>query len=428
MKKILSILFFTFSLVVYSQNDAIPKFTDFTTVELALGKTMATNSGFPELNLNKTIFLSFGKTHREKKDEWAYRLNYPRTGMSFALTNYGNPEYMGYSVSVSSFIEYNLFKKFLRGLTMQMAGGAAYFTYNYKDLPYAFNNYPENNNRAISTKLTWSFRMHFNYAFLNTNHSSWKAGVGIYHQSNGHTNIPNDALNTVFFSVSRQHFYTTKKSVFPDKPLTEDDFKKSSNYFVDLKLGLGLSVLSEEYNDRNGVYSFSGSFGKTYNNLIKVGIGMHYRFYQNYYNYIKDEGELVVDEYPHFMDDPFKYATNIGAFGSFELLLGHFGLEAIIGYNIYKPFYEVDYQLQQGFYWDNSEYGQEEFIFVYGELEGSYHLKNAMFAKGGVKYYFKHNETKPKSNFYIGAHINSNFGEADFSEITLGYIYNFGFK
>ena len=238
MTKIFTITFLLVSINLLSQNDIDRKFTDFTTAELALGKTMTTNSGFPDLNLNKTFFLSFGKTHKEKKDEWASRLNYPRTGMSFALTNYGNPEYMGYSFSVLSFIEYNMFKKKLRGLTMKMSGGAAYFTYNYKNLPYAFNNYPENNNRAISTKLTWSFRMHFNYAFLNTENSSWKAGVGIYHQSNGHTNIPNDALNTVFFSVSRQHFYNNNKPDLTIEEATKSEFSKSSNYFVDTRIGL----------------------------------------------------------------------------------------------------------------------------------------------------------------------------------------------
>lgn len=34
----------------------------------------------------------------------------------------------------------------------------------------------------------------------------------------------------------------------------------------------------------------------------------------------------------------------------------------------------------------------------------------------------------PENNFYIGAHINSNLGQADFSEISLGYIYNLNFR
>ncbi len=429
-KKITCFLVLITYTVLAQQKDSIPNFSHFTTVEFALGKTMSTNSGFPELNLNKTLFLSFGNTNIDRTDEWAYRLRYPRTGMSFALTNYGNPEYMGYSFSAFSFIEYDLFKSLLKGLSMQMGGGASYFTYNYKDLPYAFNNYPENNNRAISTKVTWAFKMYFNYAFIKNEHATWKAGLGIFHQSNGHTNLPNDALNSILFSVSRQNFYNYKKpSIKKDEDFIIKEYSKSSNYYFGFRYGLGVSVLSEELNDRSGVYSISGEFGKTFNNTFKVGLGFHYRIYGNYYKYIKDEGELVVDEYPHFMDDPLKYASNYGAYVNFEVLLGHIGLEATMGYNIYKPFYEVDYQLQQGFNWEFfDDDGSSEFVYIYGELGSSYELKSAIYSRAGLKYYIINNEKKPKNNFYIGAHINSNLGEADFSEFSFGYIHNFGFK
>jgi hypothetical protein len=313
---------------------------------------------------------------------------------------------------------------------MQMAGGASYFTYNYKNLPYAYNNAPENNNRAISTKITWAFKMFIYYSFLENKNATWKAGLGLFHQSNGHTSLPNDALNTAFFSVTRQNHYNDKKPVFStDEKFIVKEYSKSSNYYIDFRFGLGVSVLTEETNDRNGVYTIAGSFGKTFNNIFKIGLGFHYRIYGNYYKYIEDEGELVVDEYPHFMEAPLKYVSNFGTFVNFELLLGHIGLDGTFGYNIYKPFYEVDYQLQKGFYWEfTDEDGNTEPVYVLGELGSSYKKKKAFFLRVGLKYYIINNEKKPKNNFYIGAHINSNFGEADFSEFSMGYIYNFGFK
>ncbi|PHS61917.1 MAG: deacylase [Flavobacterium sp.] len=430
MSKILSYFFLFISICAYSQNDSILKYTDFTSVEFALGKTIPINEGFPELNLNKTLFLSFGKTNLEKKDEWVYRLRYPRTGISFALTNYGNPEYMGYSLSVLSFIEYDLLRKHLKGLTMQMGGGASYFTYNYKNLSYAYNNAPQNNNRAISTKITWSFKVFLYYALLKNKQATWKVGLGLFHQSNGHTNLPNDALNTAFISITRQNYYNEKKPVFNnDEGFITKKYSKSSNYYFDFRFGLGINVLTEDINDRSGVYTISGSLGKIFNNIIKVGFGFHYRIYGNYYKYIENEGELVIDEYPHFMETPLKYASNYGAFVNFELLLGHIGLDVTFGYNIYKPFYKVDYQLQKGFYWEfTDENGNTEPVYILGELGSSYKKKEAIYLRAGLKYYLINNEKKPKNNFYLGAHINSNFGEADFSEFSMGYIHNFGFK
>ncbi len=43
----------------------------------------------------------------------------------------------------------------------------------------------------------------------------------------------------------------------------------------------------------------------------------------------------------------------------------------------------------------------------------------------GLKLYMINTAKKPKHNVYISAHINTNFGQADFSEASLGYVYNF---
>lgn len=430
MTKFLSCFFLFISICVYSQNDSIPKYTHFTNIELNVGETFATNTGFPNLKLHKSIFLSFGKTNLDNTDEWAYRLRHPKTGISFALTDYGNPEYMGYSLSVFSFIEYNLFKRYLRGLSMQMALGASYYTRNYENLPYAFNNAPENNSRAVSTKVTWGFKMFFNYKFLTTKNATWKAGFGILHQSNGHTRLPNDGLNTILVGISRQNYYNENKSVInTDEDIISKKYTKSSSYYFDFRYGMGVNVLTEALNDRNGVYTIAGSFGKIFNKTFKIGVGFYYRHYGNYYKYIKDEGDLVVEQYPQFLDDPIKYASNYGAFINSELLLGHIGIDVTLGINFYKPFYEVDYQLHQGFYWEIfDDEGNSEFVYILGELDSSYTIKKIVSTRIGLKYYLFSNNKSPKNNFYIGANLNTNSGQADFTELSIGYAHSFGFK
>ena len=61
-------------------------------------------------------------------------------------------------------------------------------------------------------------------------------------------------------------------------------------------------------------------------------------------------------------------------------------------------------------------------------LNIKYDAKKAMSGRLGIKYYWISNNEAPKNNWYIGAHINSNFGEADFPEFTLGYVYQINYK
>ncbi len=158
-------------------------------------------------------------------------------------------------------------------------------------------------------------------------------------------------------------------------------------------------------------------------------MGLYYRYYEHYYDYIKNDDDLVVEKYQYFQEDPFKYATNFGVFITAELLMGYIGFEWEFGYNIYKPFYEIDFQLNQGFYWNiYPPNGETETLLILAELEDDYAIKQALSARVGLKYYLFTNEKSPVNNLYLGVHINANAGQADFTELTLGYVYRFKLK
>ena len=189
------------------QKDTIPYRSNFTTTELLLGTTLPSNKGFPETGLQKSISLHFGKYQLKNTEEWAYRLKYTTTGMSFAITDYANKEYIGYSASMMPFIEFGMFKKKIKGLNFNVSIGVSYFTKSYTGTTFSLNNPIENNNNAVSTKVTWSLKSFFYYDFLRSNNNNWRLGVGYFHHSNGHTKFPNQGLNSFLFSVSKQSNY-----------------------------------------------------------------------------------------------------------------------------------------------------------------------------------------------------------------------------
>ena len=83
----------------------------------------------------------------------------------------------------------------------------------------------------------------------------------------------------------------------------------------------------------------------------------------------------------------------------------------MIDFNIYKPFYsqfEEDFPVAKQFQ-------------GYGEFKRNF--KRLLSTRLGLKLYAVNTNKLPKHNFYIGPHIKANAGQADFSELAIGYVY-----
>jgi hypothetical protein len=158
-----------------------------------------------------------------------------------------------------------------------------------------------------------------------------------------------------------------------------------------------------------------------------LGVGFYYRFYQNYYNYIVDNERLVQDgeEFDHYKENPWWNASNIGLLASGEVLLNHFGIEGQIGFNLHKPGYNIDWRINEGWSYLPRDYPDNA---VLGEYNTNYKLKKLISTRMGIKYYVIANNKDPKNNIFFAFHINTNLGQADYTELSLGYVYNFNFK
>jgi hypothetical protein len=217
-----------FSCLVYAQQkDSIASFSHFITPSFLLGETLPSNSGFPETDLQKALFVDFGKYHNQKLDEWAYRLKYARTGVSVGFTDYGNPEFVGYSISAIPFIEFDFLRKKKKDLKMNIGIGTTYFTREYDSVPYIFNEILENTNRSVSTRFTWSFRLFLHYDLIKKRKTNWRIGAGFYHHSNGHMSLPNNGMNSFLLSLSSQTNYSRKKFKPLEDTIVKPNYKKS---------------------------------------------------------------------------------------------------------------------------------------------------------------------------------------------------------
>ncbi len=418
MKQQLTIFLLLIPVLTFAQTKTNWKKSSFNfTPEILIGQTMESNDGFPDTKLQKQALLNFGREHTNNPQEWARQLKAPKTGLSVGITDFGNLDSLGIALTAMPFIEFKAFGSDRWKIVTGM--GASYFTKKF---------HPETNpkNRAVTTDITWAFRLYLNYVVLSTKNIDWRTGIGYSHHSNGHTRLMNQGYNSFLVSLSA----AIKNPLNAPKTHTPETFSENGKTvynYVALRGGLGKNVFALAFNDKKNVYTIAGEYGKVFNNTFKVGIGFYYRFYQHYYDYIEGNESLVQNgrEFDYFKSNAWYYSTNFGISFHGEILLNHVGIDLQLGLNLHKPAYKMEWRINQG--WDKTPREIPKY-WVLGELDATYKRKNLIASRLGLKYYLIGMEKAPANNLYIGASLNANLGQADFSEVSLGYVHSFNFR
>jgi len=171
------------------------------------------------------------------------------------------------------------------------------------------------------------------------------------------------------------------------------------NHFFNFQSGYGFHEQDATEGPLKGrslpVYSTSFAAGIIFNNHIKLRGGLVYRFYEQFNTHVQ---EYDVDG---LSDNPSLAASNVILFVGNEFLMSHFAFDVRFGVNLYKPFYR--------------RFNEETDIGT--------NIRKIFSSRVGLNMYLKNTNDLPKSNFFIGAHINANMAKADFTEFSLGYVY-----
>lgn len=410
MIRIPTFVIFAFCCSLFSQQKTETTFS--ITPEILIGITGESNTNFPDRKLQKQALINLGWHHTKPKHHWNAFLKTHKSGISLGYTDLGNTSRLGHVLTLQPFLEFNTFKS--QSLKLHVGTGVSYITEKYN---------PETNpfNQAVSTDLTWAFRLFFYYNLLNSKQINWRVGGGYSHNSNGHTKLPNQGFNSFLFSLNAE-LKTTKRTIAPDTSVIKRSKKR--NYLI-VHTGYGINVLSKAFDEKTAVYTAAAEYGKIFNNTFKVGISSYFRFYEAYYDYISTNQSLVQDgrRFESLRENPFRNATNIGISVNGEVFFNHFGIDLQFGVNLYKPSYKLDWRINQGWGDVPRVIPEEGGFFRLGDTDDFYFkVKRTISARLGLKYYFLKTAFNPKHNVYVGAFINSNLGQADFTEFALGYL------
>ena len=379
--------------------------------EYSIGETSSADNTFIDLKASQTFGFGYGKQHNDSLN-WVKQLRNPYTGLILQVSNHGNVERIGYTISLLPYIEKPIIFKNEK-LKLLTAIGIAYHTKKY--------DFVENwQNKAISTDFTYAFRLGLYYDFFQKSDFHTRVNLNYLHYSNGHIEWPNNGINTIALGLNITYDGFNKNTNPVEKNVSPKEIQKSKQSFFSVQTGIGEHALYRFYNFRRNVYSVDLMYGKIYNKIHKVGLGLYMRHYTNNYKYIKEGNNLVSEEYPELQKNPFLNASSLGIALNYEFLMQHVSVETELGLTLFRPFFETEYRL------DATLINKQTQQYEIGKAEGiNYTLKRFVSGKLGLKYYVFNTNKAPKNNFYVGGHIVSRLGQADYSEFTLGYIHAF---
>ena len=397
---ILLILFAGFSLLHAQENNSLSlesKKIYCQEIEFRTGKISPTSPRFAPSGPIYSILFSFGKLNYDHENQWARFHQFPISGITVGFTNFGAPEIYGYEVKMVPYIEYIVGKKLSYRPTIKIGLGASYTTKYYRKNPA---------NIALGAPINWAFELSFRQNVLTTKFGIFRLGVGYIHSSDGHTQLPNMGINGLVANISFLHL-STKSNYNPSKRLDKPKMEKDLYYFAQFNPIIGFHELGGPLGPVGGpkrqVYGTNVMAGFVLKHGFKFYIGFGYRYYEHFdYVYHHDQ-HPDIEKY----SSGFAFASNIYIINGLEMMYGHFGFTFEGGLNLYKPFYKTYCDLYSP------------------ETPTKFILKKYLNSRIGLKAYWYNINENPKYNFFIGAHVNANLGQADFTEISFGFLRNF---
>lgn len=366
-------------------------------IAFKMGKIFPTSPRFAPSGTLSSILFSFGTLQQDPQNQWARFHQFPLTGVTIGLTDLGEPNIYGYEIKVIPFVEYVIGKQLSYRPTIKIGLGASYTTQYFRK---------NEQNIALGAPINWAFELSLKQNIITTKYGIVRMGVGYIHSSDGHTQLPNMGINGLvgqisFLQVDRQNGFDPKRRMETPK------IKKEIYFFTQLNPIIGFHELGGPLGPVGGpkraVYGTNLMTGFVLNRGFKFYIGVGYRYYEHFNYVYHNDIHSDIEKY----NSGFAFASNFYILNGIELMYGHFGFTFEGGLNLYKPFYKTYCELYSP------------------ENPTKYKLKKNLNSRIGLKTYLFNINDIPKYNWFVGAHVNANLGQADFTEISFGFLRNF---
>jgi len=321
---------------------------------------------------------------------WHQKLNYPSVGFVVNAGTLGNNQELGYTIGISpimklKFYETKTYKHFITaGL------GLSYYSkpFNRISNPY---------NVMVGSHITALGYASYNFSRPVSPYAALVLGISVIHGSNGHIQIPNAGLNMPMLDVGIR-FGTTRPDsiVHITHPMPDKHLK------LNIRFGMGVheraGTISPVGTPKYAVYQASVYASKRFGYLSNVHLGVAAKYYNAYAHKIEKDTVFPLAE-------KFNKSIACSLIAGYELMLNHFSVYAQGGLDVYKPFFR-------------------QYTVIEDEKKGISKFVESWFSSRiGFNYYFLNPANDNPFNAFIGTYVNADFGEADFAELTLGFVF-----
>ena len=364
--------------------------------EYQIGHVAPNYRNFPKSSILNAVQLNFAKFYSEQDQDWKNYFDHPLLGVSIGITDFGQAKLFGQQIYLTPFFSLKTGDHPFKNMWFRFGLGPAIHTRKY-----SISNVE---NVSIGSTLNWAFTASLHKYILSKKNFALQLGISYLHASNAHVQLPNYGLNSGVVSL----IYQTKGiQQWTQSSMPAYQFPRT-NYFIHISQGLGLHELGGTERPIGGkkfsIHSVSICTGIQWRAGFKWRAGFTYRYYPSYANYI------IQQDLKEFQNKLKWNASSIHFLLGFEFLFGHFGADLEGGLTLSKPFYP---EFSRRF----EKYGNFKYWLKYlfpSHLQMNYYLFNTTY--------------RPKNNYFIGANISANFGQADFSELVIGYQKNLSRK
>lgn len=331
-------------------------------VQLHGGFMMAHRPSVVYLQEGHAIEGEFTLCFSSKPDKiWAHQYNFPITGFSYRIIDFGNREKIGLAHCFYPQVLFPVFKESRLALLARLGLGIGYV-----EKPFdSENNYK---NLTIGSHLNAAVLFGLQGRIRSSKRLQITGGIDFFHLSNGASKVPNLGINIPSINFGLLYFGGKAihcRRVLPEKVPSRNE---TGVYFA--------QGFNEKYPPGGPTYwiqVLNGFFQRTWGRKGIFGAGADYIYDPSIPAALSDENKAG-----NFFSD----ASRAGVYGSIGLRMSRF-----------------DILFQTGTYLHNNDKSDGD---IYSRLCLRYKLNN---------------------HFFAGAHLKSHYGKADYAEWAIGYIF-----
>lgn len=252
-----------------------------------------------------------------------YFRNYPRYGLTYRYTAFGDSPWLGKAHSMMSFINLEIANTRLMSFDFRISLGMAYLTNKFDRL----ENYK---NRAIGSHWNASIAFQVNSRIKISEITDLTAGISMLHLSNGNIKNPNYGLNIpaleagLIFKLNREEIQFR----IPDS-LIMNKGKKN----IRLSFGMATKEILDHWEEDFLVYTGEIAFTGYYNNVNRYIIGFDATYDQSNAKEIATQGDstnMWIEE------------SKLGVIAGHEWVFSRLAVNLSLGYYLYDIYKSDD--------------------------------------------------------------------------------------